>query len=52
MNYKITYLDYLMSCAFVRISDNAILYDNPNEEYVRLYAMGFCTVYNEKFYIE
>lgn len=51
-NYKVTYLDYLMSMAFVRISDGAILYSSNSEQLVSTYADGFCTAKNEKFYIE
>ena len=50
--YKVTYLDYLHCLAFVRISDDAILYSNANENYVELFAKGFCTAKNESFYIE
>ena len=52
MKYKITYLDSLMTVAFVRVADDAILYDIPNEDIVRAYANGFCTAKNEKYYIE
>lgn len=51
-NYKVTYIDYLMRMAFVRISDNAILYSSNSEQLVSTYADGFCTAKNEKFYIE
>lgn len=51
-NYKVTYIDYLMCMAFVRISDNAILYSSNSEQLVSTYADGFCTAKNEKFYIE
>lgn len=51
-NYKVTYLDYLMRMAFVRISDGAILYSSNSEQLVSTYADGFCTAKNEKFYIE
>lgn len=51
-NYKVTYLDYLMCMAFVRISDGAILYSSNSEQLVSTYADGFCTAKNEKFYIE
>ena len=50
--YKITYLDHLQACSFVRIADDAMLYTNRNEMYVRLYAEGYCNAKNEKFYIE
>lgn len=50
--YKITYLSYLMCSAFVRIADDAILYTNSNETLVSMYASGFCTAKNEKYYIE
>ena len=32
--------------------DDAILFTNPKEDYVRMFAMGFCQAKNEKFYIE
>lgn len=51
-NYKVTYLDYLMRMAFVRISDGAILYSSNSEQLVSTYADGFRTAKNEKFYIE
>lgn len=51
-NYKVTYLDYLMRMAFVRISDGAILFFSNSEQLVSTYADGFCTAKNEKFYIE
>lgn len=50
--YKVTYLHHLMAMAFVRIADDAILYTNENEMFVRMYAEGFCNAKNEKFYIE
>lgn len=50
--YKVTYLLHLMAMAFVRIKDDAILYTNDNEMYVRMYAEGFCNAKNEKFFIE
>lgn len=52
MKYKVTYLDYLMCCAFVRIKDDAILYSNATEDFVIMYAKGFCTAKNESFFIE
>lgn len=51
-NYKVTYLDYLMCMAFVRIPDDAILYTSDSEQLVSTYADGFCTAKDEKFYIE
>lgn len=50
--YKVTYLDYLNCCAFVRVADDAILYSNENEHFVTLFADGFCTAKNEHFFIE
>lgn len=50
--YKVTYHSKELGCSFVRIKDDAILYTNPNEDYVRMFAMGFCQAKNEKFYIE
>lgn len=50
--YKVTYLAYLMTVAFVRVGDGAILYTNDNEDYVTMYAKGFCAAKNEQFYIE
>ena len=50
--YKVTYLHHLMAMAFVRIKDDALLYTNENEMYVRMYAEGFCNAKNEKFFIE
>ena len=42
-----------MHCsAFVRVSDDAILYTNACEDYVRLFADGFCTAKNADYYIE
>lgn len=51
-NYKVTYLEYLKCMAFVRISDDAILYTSDSEQLVSTYADGFCTAKDEKFYIE
>lgn len=50
--YKVTYHSKEMGCSFVRIKDDAILFTNPKEDYVRMFAMGFCQAKNEKFYIE
>lgn len=50
--YKVTYLHHLMALAFVRLADDAILYTNENEMFVRMYAEGFCDAKNEKFFIE
>lgn len=50
--YKVTYLSEYMAMAFVRIKDDALLYTNENEMYVRMYAEGFCNAKNEKFFIE
>ena len=50
--YKVTYLHHLMAMAFVRIADDALLYTNENEMYVRMYAEGFCNAKNEQFFIE
>lgn len=50
--YKVTYLDYLHCSAFVRVSDDAILYSNACEDHVRLFADGFCTAKNADYYIE
>lgn len=52
MKYKVTYLAYLMATAFVRVADDAILYANENENYVRVFADGFCTAKGERFFIE
>ena len=38
MNYKVTYNSDLMTCQFVRISDNAILFSNDNEDNVIEFA--------------
>lgn len=50
--YKVTYLDYLHCSAFVRVSDDAILYTNACEDFVRIFADGFCTAKNVDYYIE
>ena len=50
--YKVTYLSEYKALAFVRIADDALLYTNENEMYVRMYAEGFCNAKNEKFFIE
>ncbi|MCQ2257853.1 MAG: hypothetical protein MJZ41_07670 [Bacteroidaceae bacterium] len=50
--YKVTYLHEYKALAFVRIADDALLYVNENEMYVRMYAEGFCNAKNEKFFIE
>lgn len=52
MKYKVTYLAHLMATAFVRVADDAILYSNENEDYVRIYAKGFCVAKGERFFIE
>ena len=52
MKYKITYHNGLMATMFVRVADDAILYVNENEMYVRLFAEGFCLAKGEKFFIE
>ena len=51
-SYKVTYLDYLHCSAFVRVSDDAILYTNENEDYERHIADGLCTAKNVDYYIE
>lgn len=50
--YKITYHPTLMACMFVRIKDDAILYCNDDESNVKLFANGFCTAKNTRYYIE
>ncbi len=50
--YKITYHPTLMACMFVRIKDDAILYCNEDESNVKLFADGFCTAKNTRYYIE
>ena len=50
--YKVTYLDYLHCSAFVRVVDGAILYTNASEDFVSLFAEGFCTAEDVEFYIE
>lgn len=52
MKYKITYHKELMATMFVRVADDLILYCNPNETFVKLYADGFCAAKNERYYIE
>lgn len=52
MKYKVTYHKELMATMFVRVADDAILYCNENEMYVRMFAEGFCTAKNERFFIE
>lgn len=52
MRYKISYVNSLMMTIFVRIADNAILYSNENEDFVKCFADGFCQAKNEKYYIE
>lgn len=39
-SYKVTYLSYCMAVAFVRIADNAILYQNEKEDNVIEYALN------------
>lgn len=38
--HKVTYLSYLMACAFIRLSDGAILYSNESESNVIEYALS------------
>lgn len=52
INYKVTYNADTMNCEFVRIKDDAILYSNPNEIFVIMFARGFCTAKDTNFYIE
>lgn len=40
-DYKITYLSHIMSTAFVRIHDDAILYTSTDEKMVKAFADGF-----------
>lgn len=48
MNYKVTYIAETMTMAFIRVSDDAILYSNAKEAPVIEYAKNF----GKAFWIE
>ena len=50
--YKVTYLSESMTCAFVRVADNALLYCNDDINNVRFYAEAFCAGKGCGFWIE
>lgn len=50
--YKVTYLSDSMTCAFVRVADDAILYNNADESLVRFYADAFCAGKGCDYWIE
>lgn len=53
-DYKITYLHHVMSTAFVRIKDDAILFTSSDEKLVKAFADGFVcgSGRTKKYYIE
>lgn len=51
-NYKVTYFNEPMMCAFVRISDDAVLYSSTNEQFVIDFANGFKEKFGYDYYIE
>ena len=50
--FKVTYLHEYMACAFVRIADDLLIYVNENEDFVRMFADGYCSALNEDYFIE
>lgn len=52
LSYKVTYIADTMTCAFVRVSDDAILYNNADINNVIFYANAFCAGKGCDFWIE
>ncbi len=50
--FKVTYLHEYMALAFVRVEDDLMIYVNENEDFVMMFAKGYCAAKGEDFFVE